>query len=69
MRRAEVRREVLAYLDEFFSNFMLYKDFPVKQKMFVEVWKLDMYEQLTDEQRVAIYLKRVKKNLENDNGN
>lgn len=66
MKRAEVRRVVLAYLREFFLSFMLYKEFPVKQKMYAEIWALDMYEQLTDEQRFAIYLKKTKKN---DNGN
>jgi len=66
MKRAEVRRVVLAYLEEFFYSFMLYKEFPVKKKIYTEVWALDMYEQLTDEQRVAIYLKQTKKN---DDGN
>lgn len=66
MKRAEVRRVVLAYLRKFFLSFMLYKEFPVKQKMYAEIWALDMYEQLTDEQRFAIYLKKTKKN---DNGN
>lgn len=66
MKRAEVRRVVLAYLREFFSSFMLYKEFPVKQKMYAEIWALDMYEQLTDEQKISIYLKKSKKN---DDGN
>ena len=66
MKKAEIRTKVLAYLQDFFSTFMLYKKFPVKQKIHIEVWALDMYEQLTDEQKVAIYLKKTKKN---DNGN
>ena len=66
MKKAEIRTKVLAYLQDFFSTFMLYKEFPVKKKMYTEVWALDMYEQLTDEQRVAIYLKQTKKN---DDGN
>jgi hypothetical protein len=66
MKRAEVRRVVLVHLREFFLSFMLYKEFPVKQKMYAEIWALDMYEQLNDEQRFAIYLKKTTKN---DNGN
>jgi len=66
MNRAERRRVVLAYLEEFFSSFMLYKEFTVKKKMYTEVWALDMYEQLTDEQKIAIYLQKTKKN---DDGN
>ena len=66
MKRAEVRRVVLVHLREFFLSFMLYKEFPVEQKMYAEIWALDMYEQLNDEQRFAIYLKKTTKN---DNGN
>lgn len=61
MKRAEIRRSVLTYLENFFSTFMLYKEFPVKQKIYASIWSLDMFEQLTDEQRIGIYLKQTKK--------
>lgn len=61
MKKAEVRTKVLAYLQDFFSTFMLYKKFPVKQKKYSELWALNMYDELTEEQRVGIYLKQIKK--------
>jgi hypothetical protein len=61
MKRAEIKSSVLAYLKEFFTEFMLYKEFPVKQKRYTELWALEMYEKLTDKQKVGIYLKQNKK--------
>lgn len=61
MKRAEVKSSVLAYLRQFFAEFMLYKEFPVKRKRYSELWALEMYEKLTDEQKVGIYLKQNKK--------
>ena len=61
MKKAEIRTKVLAYLQDFFSTFMLYKEFPVKQKRYSELWALSMYDELTEEQRVGIYLKQIKK--------
>lgn len=65
MRRAEIRRVVLAYLEKFFSTLILYKEFPVKQQLSINLWKHDFYEQLTDEEKIEIY----KKLKANDNGN
>lgn len=61
MKRAEIKTKVLAYLQDFFTTFMLYKEFPVKQKKYSKLWALSMYEELTEEQRVGIYLKQIKK--------
>ena len=57
MRRAEVRREVLKYLESFFSEIVLYQDEPVKQKMRVKSLARDFYEQLEDAEKQEIYLK------------
>ena len=65
MKRAEVRRVVLAYLEKFFSTLILYKEFPVKQQLCINTWKHDFYEQLNDEEKIEVY-KKVK---QNDNGN
>ena len=65
MRRAEIRRVVLAYLEKFFSTLILYKEFPVKQQLSINSWKHDFYEQLNDEEKIEIY----KKLKQNDDGN
>ena len=65
MSRAEIRRVVLAYLEKFFSTLILYKEFPVKQQLYVNIWKHDFYEQLNDEEKIEIYNKLK----QNDNGN
>lgn len=49
MRRAEIRREIIVYLNKFYSDFML--------------WSADMYEQLTESQKISLYLKLIKKKL------
>jgi len=63
MKRFKLRQEVLNYLREFFTTIILYKEFPVKQKICVETWAMDMYEQLSDEQRLEIYNKRKVNNV------
>jgi len=66
MKRAEIRRVVLVYLENFFyNNLPLHDDFPVKKQMYASIWALDMYEQLTDEQKYSLYLYQN----QNDNGN
>ena len=61
MTREEIKKGVLAYLGEFFDTFMLYKKFSVKQKMYSKLWAIEMYDKLTDKQKVGIYLKQTKK--------
>jgi hypothetical protein len=61
MKREEVKKEVLAYLGDFFSTFILYDELPVKQKLHSTFWAYEMYDKLTDKERVAIYLKQNKK--------
>lgn len=63
MKRAEIRREIIAYLNKFYSDFMLYKDKPILNKMHCEIWSADMYEQLTESQKISLYLKLIKKKL------
>ena len=65
MKRHQVRRVVIEYLEDFLSNILLYKEFPVKQKMRNESLAQDIYEQLNDEERIEIH-EKVKRN---DNGN
>ena len=60
-KRSEVRRIVIDYLQKFYLDFILYKELPVVNKIHCKVWAMDMYEQLSDQQRVAIYLKLIKK--------
>ena len=64
MRRAERRREIIAYLDKFYSEFMLYRDKPILNKMHCQIWSADMYEQLTESQKISLYLKLNRKNLD-----
>jgi hypothetical protein len=59
MNRHEVRESILCYLNEFYSDFMLYKDLPVVSKIHRQVWALDMYEQLSDTQRQELYNKII----------
>ncbi len=61
VKRSEVRRKVIDYLQKFYLDFVLYKDLPVINKMYCKVWAQDMYEQLDDKQRITIYLKLIKK--------
>ena len=61
MKRAEIKTKVLAYLKNFFDTFMLYRELSVKQKQYSELWALNMYEELTEEQRIGVYLKQIKK--------
>lgn len=61
LKRSEVRRKVKDYLQKFYLDFVLYKDLPVINKIYCKAWADDMYEQLDDKQRVAIYLKLIKK--------
>ena len=60
-KRSEVRGKVIDYLQKFYLDFILYKDLPVVNKLYCKGWAMDMYEQLSDKQRVAIYLKLIKK--------
>ena len=61
IKRSEVRRKVIDYLEKFYLDFILYKELPVINKIYSKVWAMDMYEQLDDKQRVTIYLKLIKK--------
>jgi len=65
MREKEIQTSVLAYLKEFFSSFMLYKDQPVKKKVYSEIWAVEMYEKLSDKEKIAIYLQKAKKTFKN----
>jgi hypothetical protein len=65
MREKEIEASVLAYLKEFFSSFMLYKDQPVKKKIYSEIWAFEMYDKLSDQEKIAIYLQKTKKTLKN----
>ena len=60
--RYDVRQEILSYLDRFFSNFILHRDFPIKQKLARKHWVDTFYEELTQEDREEIFkqLKRDK---------
>ena len=62
MKRSVIRRAILSYLEEFYSDFMLYRDTPILNKIHQGIWAQDMYEQLSDKQRVTLYLKLMKKN-------
>ena len=64
--RYDVRQEVLSYLDRFFSNFILHRDFPVKQKLARKHWVDTFYEELTQEDREEIFkqLKRDQSTLD-----
>lgn len=57
MKRSEIRKEVLKYLENFLSKIVLYKEFPAKQKMRIESLAKDLYEQLGDEERQEIYFR------------
>ena len=59
--RYDVRQEVLSYLDRFFSNFILHRDFPIKQKLLRKHWVDTFYEELTQEDREEIF-KQLKRN-------
>ena len=65
MKRAEIKTKVLAYLNDFFVTFMLYKDQPVKKKIYSELWAFEMYDKLSDQEKIAIYLQKTKKTLKN----
>ena len=66
MRRAVIRAEVISYLEKFYLQFMLYKEQPVVNKIHCKVWAMDMYEQLSDNQRYILYLKLKKKKLDSN---
>jgi hypothetical protein len=59
-KRIEVRSSVINYMDKFFSDFILYRDFPVKQKLARKHWVDTLYEELSQSQREEIY-KELKK--------
>ena len=61
LKRSEIRRKVIVYLKKFYLDFILYKDLPIINKIYAKVWAEDMYEQLSDKQRISIYLKLNKK--------
>ena len=61
LKRSEIRRKVIVYLKKFYLDFILYKDLPIINKIYAKVWANDMYEQLSDKQRIAIYLKLTNK--------
>ena len=60
-KRSKIRRKLLDYLEKFYLEFILYRDFPIINKIYSRVWALDMYEQLDDKQRLKLYLKLIKK--------
>ena len=53
----------MSYLERFYLDFMLYREQPAVSKLYRKAWAMDMYEQLSDDQRYALYLKLIKKNL------
>ena len=55
--RYDVRKGVIDYLDKFFSNFILYKNFPIKQKLARKHWVDTIYEELSQQQREEIFNK------------
>ena len=55
--RYNIRAKVMNYLDRFFSNFILHRDFPVKQKLARKHWVDTFYEELTQEDREEIFNK------------
>ena len=61
IRRSEIRKKVLDYLEKFYLDFILYKDLPVINKIYCKAWAMDMYEQLDDKQKLGIYLKLIEK--------
>lgn len=61
LKRSEVRRLIIDYLEKFYLDFVLYKELPVVNKIYCKVWAQDMYEQLDDKQKVTLYLKLIKK--------
>ena len=61
LKRSEVRRLILDYLEKFYLDFVLYKELPVVNKLYCKVWAQDMYEQLDDKQKITLYLKLIKK--------
>lgn len=61
LKRSEVRRLIIDYLEKFYLDFVLYKELPVVNKVYCKVWAQDMYEQLDDKQKVTLYLKLIKK--------
>jgi hypothetical protein len=60
--RYNIRKYVKEYLDNFFCDFILYKDFPVKQKLARKHWVDTIYEELSLSQREEIFNK-IKKNV------
>lgn len=64
IRRSEIRKKVMDYLEKFYLDFILYKDLPVINKIYCKAWAMDMYEQLDDKQKLAIYLKLIEKTAE-----
>ena len=60
MNRSQIRRTNIKYLEKFFSSIILFKDFPVKRKLRAESWAQDFYEQLTDEDKQALYDQIIK---------
>ena len=61
LKRSEVRRLIIDYLEKFYLDFVLYKELPVVNKLYCKVWAQDMYEQLDDKQKITLYLKLIKK--------
>lgn len=64
LKRSQIRKVIVDYLEKFYLDFVLYKDLPVINKMYCKVWAQDMYEQLDDKQKIALYLKLIKKSAE-----
>jgi hypothetical protein len=64
LKRNEIRKKVIVYLKKYYLDFILYKELPVINKVYSKIWAEDMYEQLSQEQRLAIYLKLIKKTAE-----
>lgn len=51
------RKVVIDYLEEFFMG--LPHDFPVPHKMKAEIWAIIFYEELSEEERLDLYLKII----------
>lgn len=55
MNRSQIRRTNIKYLEKFFRSIILFEDFPVKRTLRAEYWAQDFYEQLSDEDKQALY--------------
>ena len=42
---------------------MLYKNKPILNKIHRDIWSASMYDQLTEPQKISLYLKLIKKKL------